>query len=73
MAIQTEPVMIMFYLEEIMDKIGNWVPQIFYDLIGRIIPGGLFLMDAFVIFQGRFVVKHPQVFWFWHFLQLPLC
>jgi len=34
-----------------MDKIGNWIPQIFYDLIGRIIPGGLLLIVAFVIFQ----------------------
>ena len=40
-----------------MDKIGNWVPQIFYDLIGRIIPGSLLLIIAFVIFQGPLAIN----------------
>jgi hypothetical protein len=35
-----------------MDKIGSWIPQVFYDLIGRIVPGGLLLIIALVIFLG---------------------
>lgn len=35
-----------------MEKIGNWVPQIFYDLIGRILPGGFLLLAAALIFLG---------------------
>jgi hypothetical protein len=37
-------------LERNMDKVLNWVPQIFYDLIGRIVPGGFLLGIACLIF-----------------------
>jgi hypothetical protein len=43
-----------------MDKVGNWVPQLFYDLIGRIIPGGLLLIIALIIFQDSLNIK--QIF-----------
>jgi len=33
-----------------MEKIGSWIPQVFYDLIGRIIPGCLLLMIVCLIF-----------------------
>lgn len=33
-----------------MEKIGSWIPQVFYDLIGRMIPGCLLLMIACLIF-----------------------
>jgi hypothetical protein len=33
-----------------MEKIGSWIPQVFYDLIGRIIPGCLLLIIACLIF-----------------------
>ncbi len=32
--------------------IGSWVPQFFYDLIGRLAPGGMFVGAVLVIFPG---------------------
>jgi len=32
-------------------EIGNWVPQVFYDLIGRIIPGASLLLLGFIFLQ----------------------
>lgn len=31
---------------------GNWIPNLFYDLIGRITPGSVILLTGYFIFQG---------------------
>jgi hypothetical protein len=34
------------------DTIGTWVPQLFYDVIGRLVPGAVIILSVFVILVG---------------------
>ncbi len=32
--------------------VGSWIPQVFYDLIGRIVPGAILLISGFLLVAG---------------------
>ncbi|SRR6266545_729740 len=44
--------------------IGGWIPQIFYDLIGRVVPGAFLLLLCFVLFLDPVSAQAIAVFLF---------